>query len=158
MIKDRRQHSRVNTSNFISYVCIDGCGNETTQGMGKAINISQDGILIETHKVIESEYILLMVVGIGDELIEVKGNIVYSLPDDSRMFRTGIQFLETKEKILSFVINLVKTFSKLTTRCAPSFFSRQIDGLKYDTSWDHHFNRDYRHRIPGTFERPMSGG
>jgi len=39
--------------------------------MGKAINISQDGIVIETHKVIESEYILLMVVGIGDELIEV---------------------------------------------------------------------------------------
>jgi hypothetical protein len=56
-----------------------------------------------------------MVIGIEDELIQVKGNIIYSLPDDSRMFRTGIQFLETKEKILSFVINLVKAFSKLTT-------------------------------------------
>ncbi|MBW1725099.1 MAG: hypothetical protein JRD87_04635 [Deltaproteobacteria bacterium] len=113
MTTDRRKHSRFNISNLISYVCIDHRGNETTQGMGKAINASQEGILIETHKPIESKYILLMVIGIEDELIQVKGNIVYSQPDDSRMFRTGIQFLETKEKILSFVINSVKTFSKL---------------------------------------------
>ena len=86
-----------------------------TQGMGKAINISQEGILIETHKPIESKYILLMVIGIEDELIQVKGNIVYCLADDSRMFRTGIQFLETKEKNRSFVLNLVKTFSKFTS-------------------------------------------
>ena len=115
MITDRRKHSRVDTRNLISYVCIDDSGNETTQGMGKAINISQDGILIETHKPIESKDILLMVIGIEDELIQIKGNIVYCLTDDSRMFRTGIQFLETKEKIIPFVINLVKTFSKLTT-------------------------------------------
>ncbi len=112
MTTDRRKHSRVNTSNLISYVCIDPSGNETTQGMGRAINVSQEGILIETHKPIESKYIRLMLVGIEDELIQVKGNIVYCLPDQSKMFRTGIQFFETKEKILSFVINLVKIFSK----------------------------------------------
>ncbi len=112
MITDRRKHSRVNTSSLISYVCIDHRGNETTQGIGRSLNISQGGILLETHKPMESKYILLMVIGTEDELIQVKGNIVYSLPDDSKMFRTGIQFLETKERILSFVLNLVKTFSK----------------------------------------------
>jgi len=80
--------------------------------MGRAINVSQEGILIETHKPIDSKYIRLMLIGIEDELIQVKGNIVYCLPDRSKMFRTGIQFFETKEKILSFVINLVKIFSK----------------------------------------------
>ena len=112
MITDRRKHSRVNTSSLISYVCIDHRGNETTQWIGRSINISQEGILLETHKQIESKYILLIIIGIEDELIQVKGNIVYSLPDDSRMFRTGIHFLETKEKILSFVINLVKILSR----------------------------------------------
>ena len=114
MTTDRRKHSRVDTSNLISYVCLDDGGNETTQGMGKAINISQEGILIETHKPIESKYILLMVIGIEDELIQIKGNIVYCLADDSKMFRTGIQFIETKEKTLSFVTNSIKTFCKLT--------------------------------------------
>jgi hypothetical protein len=42
MTTDRRKYSRVDTNNLISYVCIDDCGNETTQGMGKAINISQN--------------------------------------------------------------------------------------------------------------------
>jgi len=130
MIADRRKHSRVNTSNLISYVCIDDRGNETTQGIGRAINISQNGILIETHKPIESKYVLLMVIGIEDELIQVKGNVVYSLPDDSRMFRTGIQFLETKEKILSFVINLVKSFSKLSS---PPQGGRVYDNVIHQT-------------------------
>lgn len=112
MTTDRRKHSRVNTSNLISYVCIDPHGNETTQGMGKAINVSQEGILIETHKPIESKYIRRMLIGIEDELIQVKGHIVYCLPDRLKMFRTGIQFFETKERILSFIINLVKIFSQ----------------------------------------------
>ena len=115
MVTDRRKHSRVNTTQLISYVCIDGEGNETTQGMGRDIKVSQEGILIETHKPIESEYILLMVIDIEGELIQVKGNIVYCQADDSKMFRTGIQFLETKENILSFAISLVKNFSKFTT-------------------------------------------
>jgi len=112
MTTDRRKHPRVNTSNLISYVCIDHRGNETTQGMGKAINVSQGGILLETHKPIESKYIRLTVIGIQDELIQVKGDVVYSLPNASNMYRTGICFSETKEKILSFVISLVKTYSK----------------------------------------------
>jgi hypothetical protein len=124
MMTNKRKHPRVNTSNLISYVCIDYFGNETTQGMGKAINISQEGIQIETHKPIESKYILLMVIGIEDELIQVEGNIVHCRADDSRMFQTGIQFLETQEKVLPFVISLVKDFSKLI---APPQAGREYD-------------------------------
>ena len=113
MIIERRKHPRVETDNLISYTCIDDSGNELKEGRGKAINICQGGIQIETHNPIESEDILLMAIDIEDELTRIKGKAIYCAPDDLGKFRTGIQFLETNEKIVSFVTNLLKTYSKL---------------------------------------------
>ena len=111
-ITEKRKHPRVKTNNLVSYVCIDDSGNEIDEGMGRAIDISIGGILIETHDPIESQDILLMAIGIKDELIDIKGKVVYCRAEDSGMFRTGIQFLETNEKIRLFVMSLIKTYSQ----------------------------------------------
>ena len=113
MIKERRKHPRVETNNLISYACIDDGGNQTKKGSGKAINICQGGIQIETHNPLESEDILLLAVDIEGELTRIKGKAIYCRQDDLGKFRTGIQFLETNEKIVSFVTNLLETYSKL---------------------------------------------
>jgi hypothetical protein len=113
MIRERRKHPRVETNNLISYACIDDSGEQTKKGRGKAINICQGGIQIETHHPIESEDILLLAIDIEDELTRIKGKAIYCAPDDLGKFRTGIQFLETNEKIVSFVTNLLKTYSEL---------------------------------------------
>lgn len=108
MITDRRQYPGFKTSNLISYVCLDSSGNEISQGMGKGIDVSSSGILIETHKPIKSQDISLMVIGIEDEVIYIKGNIIYCRAEDSGMFRTVIKFLETNERIRLFVKNMIK--------------------------------------------------
>ena len=113
MITERRKHPRVKTNNLISYSCIDISGNQTKKGRGKAINICQGGIQIETRNPIESEDILLLGIDIEDELTKIKGKAVYCAPDDLGKFRTGIQFLESNEKVVSFVTNLLKTYSEL---------------------------------------------
>ena len=113
MITERRKHPRVKTNNLISYVCIDDGGNQTKKGRGKAINICQGGIQIETQNPIESEDILLMAIDIEDELTKIKGKAIYCVPDDFGKFRTGIQFLETNVKIVLFVTNLLQIYSKL---------------------------------------------
>jgi c-di-GMP-binding flagellar brake protein YcgR len=113
MIIERRKHPRVKTNNLISYTCIEDSGDQTRNGRGKAINICQGGIQIETHNPIESEDILLLAIDIEDELTKIKGKAIYCAPDELGKFRTGIQFLETNEKIVSFVTNLLKTYSEL---------------------------------------------
>jgi c-di-GMP-binding flagellar brake protein YcgR len=113
MIKERRKHPRVETNNLISYACINDSGRQTKKGRGKAINICQGGIQIETQNPLESDDILLLAIAIEDELTTIKGKAVYCAPAESGKFRTGIQFLETNEKIVSFVTNLLKTYSEL---------------------------------------------
>ena len=111
--KERRKHPRVEINSLISYICIDDSGNKTKKGRGKAINISQGGILIETNDSFEWQDTLQLAIEIEDESVSIKGKVIYCNADDFGKFRTGIQFLETNEKILSFVINLLKTYSEL---------------------------------------------
>ena len=112
-IKEKRKHPRIKTENLLSYVCIDDEGNEIDEGMGKIKNVSLGGVLIETIKPIGMQDILLTTIGINDEIINMKAKVVYCKKEISGMFRTGIQFLETNEKIVSFVIKLLETYSKL---------------------------------------------
>lgn len=112
-IKERRKHPRVEIKNLISCIRIDNRGNKTKESKGKAINISRGGILIETHDSFEWQDILQLTIDVENELISIKGKVIYCNTYDFGMFRTGIQFLETNEKIVSFVINLLNAHSKL---------------------------------------------
>lgn len=107
---DKRRHPRVETDKDVSYVCKADDGSRKKEGSGKAVNISQGGILIETHDVFEWRDFMLVSIDIEGELITVKGRVVYCNAADSGKFRTGIEFLEPSEKILSFVVGLLKSY------------------------------------------------
>ncbi|RLC31977.1 MAG: hypothetical protein DRH37_01750 [Deltaproteobacteria bacterium] len=115
MPTEKRKHQRVSTLNLLSYVCVDEQGNPLEQGMGRTLDISEGGILMETHVRIESKYIVLMAVGIEDELIDIKGEVVYSRKAKSGMFESGVRFLEKNEKMIQIVRDLVKTFNQEKT-------------------------------------------
>ena len=92
---------------------MDGRGIQTREGRGKSINISQGGILIETQDPFEWQDILLLSIDIEDESVSIKGKVIYCNAANFGKFRTGIQFLETNKKIISFVERLLETYSKL---------------------------------------------
>jgi c-di-GMP-binding flagellar brake protein YcgR len=110
---EKRKHPRVDITNLISYRCMDGSGIQTREGRGKSVNISQGGILIETHDPFEWQDILLLSIDIENESVSIKGKVVYCSAANFGKFRSGIKFLETNEKIVSFVEELLKTYSKL---------------------------------------------
>jgi hypothetical protein len=107
-ITNKRKNPRVKTSNGVSYVCIDENGNEIEQGMGKTIDISIGGILLETSVRIESKYILIATIDLKGNLIEIRGKVVYSRKIEFREFLNGIQFLETPEKQIKIIAEFIK--------------------------------------------------
>ena len=106
---ERRKHPRVETNNLVAFVCMDDNGNHIKEGVGRAVNISHGGILIESHQSFEWQDIMLLCINLEDNLNRIRGKVVYCNSVNSEVFRTGIQFLEINEKILSFVIHLLKT-------------------------------------------------
>jgi hypothetical protein len=108
---DRRKYQRVAISNLISYVSVDEDGQVIDQSIGKALNISQSGLFIETTRIISSKYISLMSIDPDNKLIEMNGRVAYSRSIGSGKFGTGINFQAPANEGIQFAINLVKVFS-----------------------------------------------
>jgi hypothetical protein len=108
--RDQRKHPRVQTSNLISFKLYDDNGKLLNQSMARALNISQSGILIETAHIITTERISLMSAGARDELVKIKGCVVYSRENGIGMYETGISFEGSEKENVAFAKKLVRVF------------------------------------------------
>jgi len=110
MEREHRKHPRVETCNLISYLSIMENGEITDQSIGRALNISQGGIHLESPRLILSEHVSLMSVDLGNNLIEIKGSVVYSKENDSGMIGYGVSFQGQHDENIQFAIKLIKVF------------------------------------------------
>ena len=111
-INERRHHPRIKALNLISYNCIDAAKNVVAQGMGRTLNVSEDGILLETHVSIDPEYTIELAIGLEDDLINIRGSIIYTNPGINDKYQAGIEFLETDSATIETLKKYIKVFSK----------------------------------------------
>jgi hypothetical protein len=78
--------------------------------MGIAVNVSQNGIQIETEHMIFTEHILLMFYDYKSNFIATKGKVVYSKEDESGKFKTGIQLMGVNGDNHKFVKRLIQSY------------------------------------------------
>lgn len=109
-MEEQRKHYRAKTVNLLSYECIDEDGNPLNQGMGRMLDISQGGLLMETKVPIEATYILLMSLDVKEEPIKIKGKFVYCRQVGDKTFHTGLRFTEADDKIRKIVAAMIKAF------------------------------------------------
>ena len=107
---NRRKHVRVETNNLIAHETIGRDGKVVSRSMGKALNVSRSGILLETSYPIVAEGISLMAVDLDDNLIEMKGRPIYCRETYTGMYQTGISFIGTEENTARFAVKLIKLF------------------------------------------------
>src|SRR4030042_4861827 len=106
-MEEQRKYYRAKTVNLLSYECIDGDGNPLNQGMGRILDISQGGLLMETKAPIEAEYIRIESLDIKEKPIKIKGKFVYCKEAEPKTFHTGVRFTETDEKIREIVAAMI---------------------------------------------------
>jgi len=105
-----RTYQRVKIHKGLSYNGLDINSNVIERYMGVALNISQNGIQIETDRIILAKHILLMFFDYKSNYTATKGKIVYSRKDESGKFKTGIKLDGTKQENLQFVKKLLKSY------------------------------------------------
>jgi len=108
---NRRKYPRIKTRNLISHLTFDQNGKPISQGLSKAVDISKGGILLETPHPIESGLISLMAVGLDNNFIEIKGELVYRKKADSGMYHSGIKFVGPDDQVKKFVVGLIKEYN-----------------------------------------------
>jgi hypothetical protein len=104
--ENKRKHPRILSLN-LSYICLDENNNIVKQGMGRTLNISESGILLETHFPIESVYLVLLTIALEEDLLEIKGKPIHARSKETGEFQVGIEFLEPEQDSVRLLQNFI---------------------------------------------------
>jgi len=111
MVKiDRRKFPRIKICNPISYDSMDPDGVLLDQNMGIALDISQNGILLETAEMIQSKYIYLIFADLDNNLIRITGRVAFSVKNKNGNFKSGINFNGDPAENIKFAKKLVQAY------------------------------------------------
>ena len=105
--ENKRKHQRIKSLN-LSYFCLDEDDNIIKQGMGRTLNLSESGILLETHFPIEPKYLVLLTIALENDLLEIKGKPIHSQSIGTDKFEVGIEFLNPDQESMRLLENFVK--------------------------------------------------
>jgi c-di-GMP-binding flagellar brake protein YcgR len=100
---NKRRGPRVKSPNLLVYLCIDEKKNKIVQGMGRTLNVSEGGILLETHVPIDPKHTLLLTIAMEEDLMHFKGRIAHSKEREDGKFEAGVEFLEMDEQKRRFL-------------------------------------------------------
>jgi len=105
-----RTCQRVKINKSLSYNGLDVNSNVVERYMGVALNVSQNGIQLETDRMIDARYIMLMFFDYRSNYVAARGEVVYSRKNDSGKFWTGISLQGKNGDNLQFVKKLIKSY------------------------------------------------
>jgi hypothetical protein len=109
-IDEKRKHSRIDSVNLLNYVHHDDHGEEADQGMGRTLNISESGMLLETHNRITELHTVSLTIGFREDVIEIKGKTIYTKDNARGMFESGIEFFEMDDAARKILKNYIQVF------------------------------------------------
>ena len=106
--ENKRKHERIQSLN-LSYICLDENANIIKQGMGRTLNISESGILLETHFPIEPEHVVQLTISLEEDLLDLKGKPAHVRSCDDGKYEVGIQFIELDQNACDLLKKFVSS-------------------------------------------------
>jgi hypothetical protein len=84
--------------------------------MGRALDVSTSGLMLESSDPIETDRVSLFSTDLDDSLIEIVGKVVYSRKSQTGSYKNGIQFIGSSSDNTRFAASLIKSFHYRRTR------------------------------------------
>jgi c-di-GMP-binding flagellar brake protein YcgR len=113
-MNEKRKHSRVDSIYLLNYVNLDENEKEMMQGMGRTINVSESGIMLETHVAFNENDTVDVVVGLKEDMVTIRGKVVFSRTTDTGLHQSGIQFLTIEDASLETLRRYIDAFNAMS--------------------------------------------
>ena len=104
--ENKRKHERIQSLN-LSYLCLDEDNNIVKQGMGRTLNISESGILLETHFPIEPNHTIQLTISLEENLLDITGKPVHVQSIDGGKYQIGIEFVDLDANATNMLQNYI---------------------------------------------------
>lgn len=93
-MKEQRQYPRISTLNMISLQTTGADGFLNFDTMGRTLDISAGGALLETVMQIPEETMLELNIQNEEDILTIKGKVVHSRENADGKYETGIKFID----------------------------------------------------------------
>jgi len=90
---ERRKAERRYALNFLDYEILGDSGEVTGRGLARTLNVSKDGLRLETGQFFEPGQRLRITLGLDNDLIQVTGRVIHSQPESDELCSSGILFI-----------------------------------------------------------------
>lgn len=95
--KEKRKYIRLGSLNLLDYLIIDKEGRQTTHSMGRTLDLSENGLRLETTNEICIGDTLLITVGLKDDLIDLMADVTHAEKVDDR-YHSGVEFIDISDE------------------------------------------------------------
>jgi phage terminase large subunit-like protein len=109
-IEEKRKHSRIDSLNLLNYLYYDENEDIAQQGMGRTLNVSESGILLETHTPLAASHLVSLTIGLQEDVVDIKGRVVYMHENTTGAFESGIEFFALDETACSVLRRYITAF------------------------------------------------
>jgi hypothetical protein len=82
-----------------------------SQGLGRALDISKGGMLLDTPLPIPAARLSLMAVDKDNILFEIEAELAYCKKSGPESYQSGIRFIGTEGQVISYVTRLIKGYN-----------------------------------------------
>ncbi len=124
---ERRRYVRPESLNLLDYIVVDEQGVQGNYSMGRTLNISIGGILMETHVQLQAGQQVMITIGLEEELVDVMGRIIHSTEFGDGMFHNGIEFFHASVEDRRVINKYVDAFHQ----SFPSAQEKKKNDLKF---------------------------
>jgi hypothetical protein len=107
---ERRKHIRVQLHHPVIFVGLDEKGRRTKEDVAMALNIHQEGILLESENPIKSPFVVITATVGGGQQLTITGSVIYTNRLETDKYRTGIFYKDSPEVSIQFAEKVVQAY------------------------------------------------
>lgn len=107
---NERKNERMNSINLLDYTVLGDDGKKLHQAMGRTLNVSETGILLDSHVPFQAGQVLDLAIEFEDDIIDLKGTVVHTEMNRQGRFSSGIEFEGMDRESRKVLKNYLKSF------------------------------------------------
>ena len=116
---EKRRFIRMDALHLLDYLIIEADGSHGRYSMGRTIDVSADGIQLETSQPLLYNSRLLITLGLEENLVDIEGEVVHCRSQRGR-YLSGVVFLKVNRQARNILEQYITAFSKLQQQQQPS--------------------------------------
>ena len=107
--QERRKYIRPESLYLLDYLALDEQGQTSGYSMGRTLEVSEGGLLFETHKPLSIGHYVRITIGLKEDLVDVTGKIAHTTEDAER-YQSGVQFIDVDDTSQQVINRYVEAF------------------------------------------------